>query len=77
MAITEIWRIDDNGEMKHLATYLLPSERALICFKEQEKGNMNTWDYPSCDPEIKQTPHGEFAYFSGKNTSTYTRSIKK
>lgn len=73
--MTEIWRIDDNGNLAQVAVYSIDAKNALIAYKRQEQSDYNTWDYPAEDPEIRQTRRGEYVYFSGVNTSTFTQSV--
>ena len=73
--LTEIWQIDDNGNISYLTCYTLEPKRALIAYKQQkERKNYNTWDYPKDDPDIKCTARGNFAYYKGENTVVYTKS---
>lgn len=75
--LTEIWQIDDNGNISELACYTLEPKKALIVFRQQnEFKNFNTWNYPKEDPAIKQLKNGEFVYFTGENTSIYTKTIR-
>jgi len=77
---TEIWKINDEGEMSFISIYTLPAKEALICYRQQnEFKNYNSWDYPKDDHAIKEfkTKPGTFVYFTGENTSIYTRACLK
>lgn len=72
--VTEIWQINDEGNINYLASYTLEPKRALIAYKQQtERRNYNTWDYPEDDQDIKCTAMGNFAYYKGENTVVYTK----
>jgi len=71
--LTEIWRIDSQGNIELVAGYVLPPKQALIAFKEQQRKNFNTWTYSADNKDIKQIENGEFAYFEG-DVSYFTKT---
>gem|GEM_PF-7035925 len=76
--VTEIWKVDDKGDVTQITSYTLPSEEALIYFRQQnEYKNYNTWLYPKEDPAIKKyKDKNEYYYFKIDNTLFFTRTIK-
>lgn len=54
--MTTIKTIDQNGNIKEVATYLLDSKKSLIAYYMQTfKKNFNTFGYPSNLDIIKET----------------------
>lgn len=73
----EIWRLDGRGELAQLASYVgLHPRQALICFRQWQRGNRNTWMYSiKDDPTIVETEGGEYAYLFDNGTNMFTRTI--
>lgn len=45
-----------NRELRKLAEYTLPADKALVCYVEQMSGNMATWQYPDTLDGMRESP---------------------
>lgn len=73
---TDIYKLDNEGNMSHLATYSLPKEKALKCAVLQFlHKRWDTWNYDKIDIKLSQSKStGQFMYFYDDNSVLFTRN---
>ena len=72
--MTTVYQINDNGEIKELATYSLSPKKAIkIAYLQFIRKNFNTWDYDKFNVNIKESERG-YHVFYGDNSGLFTRT---
>ena len=53
--MSTIFRLYPDGHIEYKARYSLTPKQAMIAYIQQEKGNFNTWTYPSWIDGIRES----------------------
>lgn len=73
---TDIYKIDNEGNIAFLATYSLSKEKALKCAVLQFlQKRYNTWNYDKIKIPLHVSKRsGQYMYFYDSNSALYTRN---
>jgi hypothetical protein len=69
--LTDIYKLDENGEISFHSSYSLPAEEALKCAAIQITKRFDTWNYQNIFVPIKRI-RNQYYFTFGENKALFT-----